>query len=107
MAEAYEGLAAAGASRAQMQRLCSLATFPGFAAEDDATRLADLESWIHDHDHDLRVRALAEPLVQAATPAERAELLRQASKAIEVFTCDVAKAIEIPPPVPDAGEAGP
>ena len=46
---------------------------------------------------------LAGPLQSAETPAERARVLRLASSAIDIFTCDVAKTIESPPPAPDAG----
>jgi len=39
----------------------------------------------------------------AATPADRAGVLRAAATALDVFTCDVAGVLERPPPAPDAG----
>jgi hypothetical protein len=101
MAQSYETLVADGDYRADLQRLCSQLTFPDLAAVDDPSRLAALEGWIASDAANARTKALAGPLRDAETPAERARVLRQASRAIDIFTCDVAKIIESPPP--DAG----
>ncbi len=101
MAQSYEALVADGDYRADLQRLCSYVTFPDLAAGDDATRLATLEAWIAGDAANARTRALAGPLRDAETPADRARVLREASRAIDIFTCDVAKVLETP--VPDAG----
>jgi hypothetical protein len=105
MAHSYDRLVAAGAYRAELQLLCSYVTFPHLADGDDAARLADVEAWIDNRASDARTRALAGPLRVAQTSAERARLLRAASRDIGIFTCDVAKVLESPPPAPDAGGA--
>jgi hypothetical protein len=104
MAESYESLVVEADYRADLQHLCSYVTFPDLAHGDDAARLAALEDWIDGQAKNPRTKALAEPLRNAGTPGERARVLRQASRAMGIFTCDVAKTIEIPPPLPDAGE---
>jgi hypothetical protein len=94
-----------GDYRADLQRLCSYVTFPGLADGDDAARLDALEAWIASDASNARTKALAGPLRDAETPAERARVLRAASRAMVIFTCDIARTIESPPPVPpDAGE---
>jgi hypothetical protein len=103
MAEAYEGLVAEGDYRADLQRLCSYVTFPDLAGADDSARLAALEEWIESRAANDRTKALAGPLRSAETPAERAGLLRAASREVDIFTCDVARVIESPPPALDAG----
>jgi hypothetical protein len=105
MAQSYDRLVSDGAYRAELQLLCSYVTFPGLADGDDAARLADLEAWIDARASDPRTRALAGPLRDAPTPVDRARLLRGASREIGIFTCDVAKVVESPPPAADAGAA--
>jgi hypothetical protein len=103
-AESYESLAIEADYRADLQHLCSYVTFPDLAHGDDAARLSALEDWIEGQAKNPRTRALAGSLRSAETPAERARVLREASRAVGIFTCDVAKTIETPPPLPDAGE---
>ena len=100
MAASYDRLAAEGACRADLQRLCSYVTFPDLAGLDDAARLDAIEDWL-DRDGGLCARAQAAPLRAAGTPADRAHVLREASRAAGILTCDVAKVVEAPPP--DAG----
>ncbi len=107
LAQSYDSLVADADYRADLQRLCSFVTFPKLAdpaASDDAARLGALEDWIDTQAGSARTKALAGPLRSATTPAERANVLRVASREMDVFTCDVARAIEAPPPTPDAGE---
>ena len=79
-------------------------TFPDLASGDDAARLAALEDWIEGQATNPRTKALAGPLRSAGTSAERAHVLREASRDIGVLTCDVAKTIETPAAPADAGE---
>jgi hypothetical protein len=104
MAQSYDSLVTEGRYRGDLQRLCSYVTFPDLVGADDAARLAALEHWIQDAATDPRTRALDGPLRSAATPAERARVLRTASRAMGVLTCDVARTLETPPPPVDAGE---
>ena len=104
-AGAYERLVAEGACRADLQRLCSYVTFPELVRLDDAARLDAIESWLAGDASGPCARALADPLRQAAMPADRARVLRGASKAAGISTCDIAKVLEAAPAV-DAGAAG-
>lgn len=104
LVHSYEGLVADADYRADLQRLCSLVTFPDLAADDDDARLAVLEDWIDTQAESARTKALAGPLRIGQTAAERASVLREASRAMDVFTCDVARTIESPPPALDAGD---
>lgn len=94
MAAAYQALAAEGEYRADMQRLCSGVTFSKLAGLDDDARLAKLEEWIANEAKSPRTKELAEPLKQAASPADRAKLLRETAARLDVFSCDVAKTLE-------------
>jgi hypothetical protein len=105
MAASYDALVAEGDARADLQRLCSYVTFPDLALSDDAARLAVLEEWIAQAANDPRTKALAGPLRAAESPADRARVLRAAARDIGIFTCDVAKVLEIAPPAPDASTA--
>jgi hypothetical protein len=102
MAAAYERLVAEGACRADMQRLCSYVTFPDLPRLDDEARLDAIERWIADDVTGPCARTMADPLRLAETPPVRASALRAASRAVGILTCDVAKVLEMPPPV-DAG----
>jgi len=104
IAQSYDALAIDGAYRADLQRLCSYVTFPDLAERDDAGRLAAVEDWIASAAANARTRALAGPLRDANAPAERARVLRAASREMDIFTCDTAKTLETPQPSPDAGE---
>jgi hypothetical protein len=104
LAASYDALALEGDERADLQRLCSYVTFPDLAAGDDRARLEVLEAWIEREASTARTRALAGPLRDAATPADRARMLRAASAAVDMLTCDVAGVLETPPPWPDAGD---
>jgi len=97
MAKSYESLVADADYRADLQRLCSYVTFPGLADGDDAARLAAVEDWIERSAANPRTRDLAEPLRAADSAAERARVLRTASRAMDIFTCDLAKVLESPP----------
>ncbi len=103
MAESYAALGVDADYRADLQRLCSYVTFPGLADLDDEARLAAVETWIEGASANARTRDLAGPLRSAETPAERAAILRGASRAMDIYTCDIAKVLESPPPAPDAG----
>ncbi len=103
MAKAYEALTTDADYRGDLQRLCSYVTFPGLADGDDDARLAAIEDWIASGAANPRTRDLAGPLRDAGTPAERARVLRTASRAMDIYTCDVAKVLESPPPAVDAG----
>jgi hypothetical protein len=103
LADAYDALVAEGVTRADFQRLCSYVTFPDLGARGDAARLAALEQWLTTQANDPATKALADPLRVAATPAERARILRAASKEAGLLTCDIARVVETPLPPPDAG----
>jgi hypothetical protein len=103
IAGSYEALVADGDYRAELQRLCSYVTFPDLASGDDAARLTALEEWIEGRATNARTKALADPLRAAETSAARARLLRAASREMDIFTCDVAKTLESPPPPVDGG----
>jgi hypothetical protein len=104
LAASYDALVLEGDERADLQRLCSYVTFPDFVNGDDRARLEVLEAWIERDASTARTRALAGPLRDAATPADRARVLRAASSAVDMLTCDIAGVLETPPPLPDAGD---
>jgi hypothetical protein len=103
LADSYDAIVAEGATRADFQRLCSYVTFPDLATHGDAARLTAIEHWLATQATDPATRALADPLREATTPAERARLLRDASKDAGLLTCDIARVVETPLPPPDAG----
>jgi hypothetical protein len=104
MVQSYESLMADADYRADLQRLCSYVTFPGLADSDDAARRAAVQDWVESRASNPRTRDLAGPLRAAESPADRARVLRAASRAMGIFTCDVAKVMESPPP--DSGADG-
>jgi hypothetical protein len=111
MAESYAALGVDADYRADLQRLCSYVTFPGLADVDDEARLDAIEAWIEGTSANARTRDLAGPLRSAETPAERATILRRASRAMDIYTCDLAKLLESPPPLDgereqEGGEGG-
>ncbi len=109
MASSYERLVADGDYRGELQSLCSYETFPDLAQADDDARLQALEDWIETQASNPRTKALADPLRAAETPAARALACCETPPArIDVFTlCDIAKVVESPPPLADAGVAPP
>lgn len=104
LVETYQRLAAESEYRVDMQRLCSTFTFPKLLASDDATRLQMLEDWIDKNAVSPRTKDLADPLRQAPAAADRAKLLRDAATKVDVFTCENAKTLETPTPMPLKGE---
>jgi hypothetical protein len=103
MVASYELVAAEGDYRSDLQHLCSSVAFPKMAELDDSGRLARLEDWIANQAKSPRTKELAEPLRQAATPADRARLLREAAGKMSVYSCDGAKVIESPQAAPPTG----
>jgi hypothetical protein len=103
LAASYEALVAEGDERGDLQRLCSYLTFPDLAAADDAARLESLEAWIEHDAANARTRALAVPLRDAQTPADRALVLRAAASAVGMLRCDIAGTIEKPQASAEAG----
>lgn len=101
----YEQLAAEGQYRADLQHLCSGVTFTKLVEDDDGTRLHRLEDWIDKQAKSPRTKELADPLRQAATGADRAKLLRDAASKMDIFSCEVAKTLEMPQTIAKA--AGP
>jgi hypothetical protein len=96
MAAAFEKAAAEGDYRGDVQHLCSSVAFGHLAEQDDAARLQRLEDWIDQGAKSPRTKELAEPLRQGATPADRAKVLRDAAAKVDIFNCDLAKALEGP-----------
>ena len=102
LAAAYDRLVEDGLFRADMQRLCSRVTFPELLDRAGDERAAAIERWIEGDAATAAVRALGPPLRAAATPADRAQILNDAARGVDVFTCDVAKDMLAPDPA-DAG----
>jgi hypothetical protein len=100
MVASYELVAAEGEYRSDLQHLCSTAAFPKLAELDDAGRLERLEDWIASKARSPRTKELADPLRQAATPAERGKLLRDTAAKMDVYSCDGARTLESPQAVP-------
>jgi hypothetical protein len=96
MVDAYTALAAEGDYRSDLQRLCSNATFPKLVELDDQARLAKLQAYIDKDAKSPRTKDLSGPLAAAATPADRAKVLREAATKLDVYSCDVAKTLESP-----------
>jgi len=96
MVGSYVKLAADARYRRDLQRVCSSATLPGLADLDDSARVRAIGRSIDADANDARTRELAERLRQAAVPADRAKLLRDTALAMDVFTCDVASALDRP-----------
>ncbi len=99
---AYERLAAQAEYRADLQHLCSSLTLPKVAEKDDDGRLTAIEDWIDKQARSPRTKELAEPL-RSAPPAGRAKLLRDKATEVDVFTCELARTLEMPPVLPKAG----
>jgi hypothetical protein len=96
MVAAFEKAAAEGDYRGDLQHLCSVVAFSHLAEQDDAARLQRLEDWIDQGAKSPRTKELAEPLRQGATPADRAKVLRDAAAKVDIFSCELAKALEGP-----------
>jgi hypothetical protein len=97
MVRSFEKLAADAEYRRDVQRLCSKKTLPGLAELDDSARLEAIEQWIDADARAAPTRDLRELLRQAEAPPDRAKVLREAARAMDVLTCDVASVIESPP----------
>jgi hypothetical protein len=95
----YLDLAALAEYRRDVQRICSSVTFPGFADLDDDSRLGALEDWIETHAATERTKSLADPLRRAPSP-QRPAILSAAAHEAGVFSCDVAKVLDLPRPPP-------
>jgi hypothetical protein len=98
MVRSFEKLAADAEYRRDLQRLCSKRTLPGLADLDDSARLQSIEQWIDVDARAAPTRDLRERLRQAEAPPDRAKVLREAARALDVLTCDVASVIESSPP---------
>jgi hypothetical protein len=96
MVAAFEKAAAEGDYRADIQHLCSNVAFSHLAEQDDAARLQRLEDWIDQGAKSPRTKDLSDPLRQAATPSDRAKVLRDAANKVDIFSCDLAKTLEGP-----------
>ncbi len=98
MVEAYEGLAADGQYRADLQQLCSSLTLPGLRDLGHDARAEALERWIDTEARSPRTNELGRLLHDAATPEDRARVLSEAAKSALVFSCDVVKTLRTPVP---------
>jgi hypothetical protein len=92
----YQALAAEGEYRADLQRLCSSLAFPKLAEMDDAGRLAKMIDYIDTQAKSPRSKELEDPLRQAASPVDRAKVLRDAANKMDIFSCETAKTLESP-----------
>jgi hypothetical protein len=106
LAAAYDGLVQDGRSRAEMQRLCSRVTFPGFAGVPADERAATLERWAEADGASPQLETLGAGLRAAATHEGRARLLVATARAVDVLTCDNAKDLLLPDPVDASIDAG-
>jgi hypothetical protein len=104
LVQTYQRLAAESDYRVDVQRLCSAFTFPKLLASDDDTRLQMLEDWIDKMATSPRTKELADPLRQATTGADRAKVLRDVANKVDVFSCESAKTLETPTPMPLKGD---
>jgi hypothetical protein len=104
LAGAYDRLVQDGLLRADVQRLCSRATFPDLLGRASDERAAAIERWIDADAATAPVRALGPPLRAAATPQDRARVLTEAARGVDVLTCDVAKDLLAPDPADAAPE---
>ncbi|HZU83232.1 MAG TPA: hypothetical protein VE987_09960 [Polyangiaceae bacterium] len=96
-AASYERLTLDAEYRGDLQRLCSRVTFPDLADQDDAARLGVLTDWIGRQARSPRTRDLAAAL-GGARPIERAALLRAEARAMAVFSCELARTLDVPRP---------
>jgi hypothetical protein len=97
MVRSYERLAAEAEYRGDLQRLCSAATFPDLAELDDGARLSRVEDWIDGQAASPRAKQLGGTL-RRMPPEERAGVLRAAARQIDVYSCGLAKVLDLPPP---------
>jgi len=98
LAAAYDRLVDDGRVRADMQHLCSRITFPDLIDLAGGERAAAIERWIDAEGATTPVRALGPPIRAAATPQDRAQILNEAARSVDVLTCDVAKDLLAPDP---------
>jgi len=104
LAAAYDRLVDDGRVRADMQHLCSRVTLPDLLDLAGDERAAAIERWIDAEAATAQVRALSPPIRAAATPQDRARILNEAARVIDVLTCDVAKDLLAPDPADAAPE---
>ena len=90
LADTYGELASEALYQSDMQALCSYVTFPAFEELDPEERVAAIEAWMREHAASPRTSALVGALQDAADPGERARVLREAAREIDVVTCDLA-----------------
>jgi len=93
-------VAAEGEYRADLQHLCSRLTFPKLDEMDDDTRAAKLLEWIDQQAKSPRTKELADPIKQAATPADRGRILSEAAGKVDVFSCETSKTLNLPQQAP-------
>lgn len=106
MVETYRQLAREAEYRSDVQRLCSYVTFPGLGELEDRARVEMLGEWIAEAARSERARQLGAILRRTASSAEAARALRDAAADIDVFACDTAKVLDVPP-VRSCTEAAP
>jgi hypothetical protein len=94
LVDSLDAMAADAAYRHDVQRLCSTLTFPALADQDPAARLEALEDWVVAQAKSPRTRSITEAL-RLADPSERPAVLRRASGAAGIFTCDIARVLDV------------
>jgi hypothetical protein len=94
LVRSFDEVAVDAEYRRDMQHVCSTATFPALADLDPPARLQALEEWITVQATSPRTRTFAESL-RLSDPVDRAAVLRSASRAAGVLTCDVARSLEV------------
>jgi hypothetical protein len=96
LAESYDALSADDINRRDLQRLCSIITFPDLPNFDPLTRLQVVSEWLLTRGTAPIVHSLAIAASGISTPRDFAALLRNAAGESDVVTCDVARQIEAP-----------
>jgi hypothetical protein len=96
MVQTYDDLSRLWDARRDLQSLCSTLTFPEIATLDGDARLELIDEWIETRGEAPILRSLPSRLRQSPTPADRAEVLRDAASDVGVLSCDVAKILAVP-----------
>jgi hypothetical protein len=94
LVDSLDAMAADAVYRRDVQRLCSTLTFPAFGDQGASARFDALEDWVFAQAESPRTRSIGESL-RAVDPSERPAALRRASSAAGVFTCDIARLLEV------------